>query len=107
MLGACFYNFSLFFPLLTYRDPLEEMDSFKVPLSLPQDLLLIQSLVGATEAIPSQKKAPSVPIEDDIGSSGSEPDSEDEIEAELVGKTEPEPYVPFDSCSLCVTLPQL
>lgn len=83
------------------------MDSFKVPLSLPQDLLLIQSLVGVNEAIPLQKRAPSVPIEDDIESSGSEPDSEDEIAAELVGKTELELYVQFNSCSLCVTLPQL
>ena len=67
------------------------MDSFKVPHILAQDLLLIQSLVGSKEAIPSQKKAPS-PVEDDIDSSGSEPDSEDEIEAELV-KAEPEAYV--------------
>ncbi|KAJ4485781.1 Gar1/Naf1 RNA binding region-domain-containing protein [Lentinula aciculospora] len=63
------------------------MDSFKVPLGIPQDLLLIQNLVGTTGAAHPriQETTP-----DDINSSGSEPDSEDEIEAELFGKTNSE-----------------
>ncbi|KAJ3789223.1 Gar1/Naf1 RNA binding region-domain-containing protein, partial [Lentinula aff. detonsa] len=63
------------------------MNSFKVPLGIAQDLLLIQSLVGPSEtATPSLKEKSPPEAEDDINSSGSEPDSEDEIEAELVGK---------------------
>ncbi|KAJ3772433.1 NAF1-domain-containing protein [Lentinula raphanica] len=62
------------------------MNSFKVPLGIAQDLLLIQSLVGPTGTPTAQAKQ-NLSAEDDINSSGSEPDSEDEIEAELVGKS--------------------
>ncbi|KAF5388516.1 hypothetical protein D9757_004697 [Collybiopsis confluens] len=57
------------------------MDSFQAPLTIAQDLLLIQSFVGAEE----QGEKPTLISPDDIDSSG---DSEDEIEAELVGKAE-------------------
>jgi H/ACA ribonucleoprotein complex non-core subunit NAF1 len=66
------------------------MSEFKLPNSIPQDLLLIQELVGA----PEPPKAPVVQAKDedsssdsdDISSSGSEDDedSEDEVAANLV-----------------------
>ncbi|KAJ4485070.1 Gar1/Naf1 RNA binding region-domain-containing protein [Lentinula edodes] len=63
------------------------MDAFKLPLGIAQDLLLIQSLVGPSETSPLHVQETTL-LADDIDSSGSEPDSEDEIEAALVGKTD-------------------
>ncbi|KAJ7269410.1 Gar1/Naf1 RNA binding region-domain-containing protein [Mycena haematopus] len=57
--------------------------SFLVPSSVPQDLLLIQDLIGKPESVP-QKPVPK--LEDNIDSSDSESEngSADEIEADLV-----------------------
>lgn len=65
------------------------MDGFKLPGSIPQDLLLIHDLVA--ESLPPPPTAPTKLQEEDcIDSSGDETDiaSEDEIEAELLVKTE-------------------
>ncbi|KAJ6520137.1 Gar1/Naf1 RNA binding region-domain-containing protein [Mycena sanguinolenta] len=61
--------------------------SFLVPSAVPQDLLIIQDLIGDPESVP-QKPAPK--LEDDIDSSDSESEngSEDEIEADLVKEEE-------------------
>jgi hypothetical protein len=73
---------------------LDVQATFKVPEALPQDLLLIRDLVGelsvshATNASPVTK---SEAEEDDINSSSSEDDSEDEldeVEANLDVKSE-------------------
>jgi H/ACA ribonucleoprotein complex non-core subunit NAF1 len=73
---------------------LDVQATFKVPEALPQDLLLIRDLVGelsvshATNALPVTK---SEAEEDDINSSSSEDDSEDEldeVEANLDVKSE-------------------
>jgi H/ACA ribonucleoprotein complex non-core subunit NAF1 len=69
------------------------MDVFKKPLDLPQDLLLIQDLIGVpdTRPPPPPPQIPKVEAhtestdDDDISSSDSDVASEDEIEAELVG----------------------
>lgn len=64
------------------------MSAFKLPVSVPQDLLLIQDLVG--EIQPTQTPPLSVKIDEDedIGSSGSECDSENEVAADLTCKNE-------------------
>ncbi|KAL0581051.1 hypothetical protein V5O48_000944 [Marasmius crinis-equi] len=73
------------------------MDHFKVPSDIPQDLLLIQSIVGVTEQLPkiitktdnphqtsiATSSDASSSSDDSIASSDSEVDSEDEIETEL------------------------
>ncbi|KAF5368611.1 hypothetical protein D9758_002207 [Tetrapyrgos nigripes] len=68
------------------------MDAFKAPSNLPQDLLLIQSIVGTVPPAKQQTKpiakAGEVEQESDIDSSGSDTDSEDEIEAQLVANVE-------------------
>ncbi|KAK7058479.1 hypothetical protein VNI00_002113 [Paramarasmius palmivorus] len=73
------------------------MDGFKIPSDIPQDLLLIQSLVGTVEYEKQQQEintARPSPIDsssssgDSIDSSSSELDSEDEIEGELLLETE-------------------
>lgn len=74
------------------------MDAFKLPLGIAQDLLLIQSLVGPSETPPLRIQETNVP-EDVIDSSGSEPDSEDEIEAALVGKTDPDGFGYVCNCA--------
>ena len=73
-----------------------DMDNFKVPSGIPQDLLLIQSIVGITEQHPQSLSKTDNPNQNagltstdtassdsSIASSGSELDSEDEIENEL------------------------
>jgi len=71
--------------------------AFKVPESLPQDLLLIRDLVGEVSASHAAKTSPAVTKpeanDDDISSSSSEDDSEDEldeVEADLDVKSEEE-----------------
>ncbi|KAF8971696.1 Gar1/Naf1 RNA binding region-domain-containing protein [Flammula alnicola] len=65
------------------------MDAFKVPQAIPQDLLLIQEIVGILKPQPQPSQF-SVPTEtqanenDDISSSDEENDSEDEIAADLI-----------------------
>jgi H/ACA ribonucleoprotein complex non-core subunit NAF1 len=65
------------------------MDSFKVPQTIPQDLLLIQQFIDA--ALPSNSEHISkTVVEDDISSSCSEDDdtddsSEEEVAADLTG----------------------
>jgi H/ACA ribonucleoprotein complex non-core subunit NAF1 len=59
--------------------------TFKVPESIPQDLLLIQELVGEVSISQSNTQKASLSQkteveEDDIGSSGSEDNSEDELD---------------------------
>lgn len=59
---------------------------FKVPESIPQDLLLIHGLIGEIPAQPTDRaNSPPTAVgnDDDINSSGSEVDSEDEVEADL------------------------
>ena len=53
------------------------MDRFKVPLSIPQDLLLIQEYIGVPPPIPAPKKLETKVDEDDDISSSSEEDSEE------------------------------
>jgi H/ACA ribonucleoprotein complex non-core subunit NAF1 len=73
------------------------MDTFKVPQSIPQDLLLIQELIGAPQPstsvpqplvepppIPSPSKPEAPQDNDDISSSGEDTDSEDEIATDLI-----------------------
>jgi H/ACA ribonucleoprotein complex non-core subunit NAF1 len=68
--------------------------TFKVPESIPQDLLLIQDLVGEVSISHPLKVTPVLnpePEDDDISSSAGEDDSEDEldeVEADLEVKTE-------------------
>lgn len=74
------------------------MDAFKLPQAIPQDLLLIQDIIGPLEvsdpAVTPLSSLPQVPStgtvekeDDDIGSSGEENDSEDEIAADLITAT--------------------
>ena len=56
---------------------LNNMDGFKVPQNIPQDLLLIQEFI-------SVPPTPNPLQEDDIDSSDSETVSEDEIAADLI-----------------------
>ncbi|TFK41856.1 Gar1/Naf1 RNA binding region-domain-containing protein [Crucibulum laeve] len=70
------------------------MDGFKVPQSIPQDLLLIRDLVGISEEVkPTPLVTVKVGEQDDISSSDSESNaSEDEIVASLIEvKDEEEP----------------
>ncbi|TFK19963.1 NAF1-domain-containing protein [Coprinopsis marcescibilis] len=68
------------------------MADFKIPDPIPQDLLLIQELIGPVEpenpSVTLQEKPSDVNGEEDISSSGSEDeagnDSEDEVAANLV-----------------------
>lgn len=73
------------------------MDTFKVPQSIPQDLLLIQELIAAPQPsasgpqspaelpqIPSLRKPEASQDNDDISSSGEDTDSEDEIATGLI-----------------------
>ncbi|EIW86990.1 NAF1-domain-containing protein [Coniophora puteana RWD-64-598 SS2] len=63
---------------------------FKVPSSVPQDLLLIQELVALPKT--QTKERPSANSSDDsIESSGSEVDSEDEVQADLLKDDEEMP----------------
>ena len=68
--------------------------TFKVPEALPQDLLLIRDLVGELSVSHATKASPvtkSKVEDDDINSSGSEDDSDDEldeVEANLDVKSE-------------------
>lgn len=60
---------------------------FKVPSAIPQDLLLIQDLIGAISPPPVNTKH--VPdslnsSDDSIASTDDEVESEDEVEADLV-----------------------
>jgi hypothetical protein len=55
------------------------MDGFKAPEQTPQDLLLIHDLIAISPVPSTQFLEPSIPIDDNIASSGSENDSEDEI----------------------------
>ncbi|KAJ7103223.1 NAF1-domain-containing protein [Mycena belliarum] len=57
--------------------------SFLVPTVVPQDLLLIQDLIGAPQPA-SPPKPPALKLDNDIDSSGSENESENEVEADLV-----------------------
>jgi len=53
------------------------MDDFKVPSSVPQDLLLIQEIVGLAPTEKKEEKiVPPPPVEDDINSSDSEAETE-------------------------------
>ncbi|KJA28521.1 hypothetical protein HYPSUDRAFT_197370 [Hypholoma sublateritium FD-334 SS-4] len=74
------------------------MDAFKLPQAIPQDLLLIQDIIGPLQAaeptVTALSSLPQVPStstiekeDDDIGSSGEENDSEDEIAADLITAT--------------------
>lgn len=88
----------MFLPLFT----LAAMNEFKVPDSIPQDLLLIQDIIGTIQN-PVQKQPPETKIDDeDIDSSGSSDDSSsddsssdddsseevDQVEADLIVKEE-------------------
>lgn len=61
-----------------------DYEGFKVPSSVPQDILLIQDLVGPV--IPPTK--PVTPLDSDsddsIGSSGESTDSVEEVEANII-----------------------
>ncbi|RXW22690.1 hypothetical protein EST38_g3166 [Candolleomyces aberdarensis] len=79
------------------------MSEFKVPVSIPQDLLLIQELVGLPERprtpVVEAKEEDSSSDSEDISSSGSEDnseDSEDEVAANLVvdGADDSDPQSP-------------
>lgn len=69
---------------------------FKVPESIPQDLLLIHDLIGEIPAQPTTRNRSNGPPvvhtevddDDEINSSGNEGDSEDEVEADLDVKIE-------------------
>jgi H/ACA ribonucleoprotein complex non-core subunit NAF1 len=59
--------------------------TFKIPESIPQDLLLIQNIIGDISQA-SQSSSVTKQVEDDISSSASEDDSDvelDEVEAHL------------------------
>ncbi|KAG6817931.1 hypothetical protein H0H87_012399 [Tephrocybe sp. NHM501043] len=62
------------------------MDTFRVPQTIPQDLLLIHDLIGVVppvSVIPAKSQTTVQPDDDCIDSSDSENGSEDEIEADL------------------------
>jgi hypothetical protein len=67
------------------------MSDFRVPVHLPQDLLLIHDLVGELEVpkpiVSNPRELPTL-VDDCIDSSDGENASEDEIEANLVQKIE-------------------
>ena len=60
------------------------MAGFKFPQDIPQDLLLIQELVGG--AASAHTTSLQIERDEDIDSSASEIDSQDEIEAQLLSK---------------------
>lgn len=89
---------------------------FRVPQSIPQDLLLIQDIVGelpTTQALKVQKQVVKTRDEaEDISSSGSESDSEDEleeVEADLIVKVddEEEDSIPPKRCMIQALLLQI
>ena len=61
-----------------------DYEGFKVPSSIPQDILLIQDLVGPV--IPPTKPVTSLEtdLDDSIDSSGESTDSAEEVEANLI-----------------------
>ena len=61
------------------------MAGFEFPQDIPQDLLLIQELVEGTTSAPTTSLQ--IDGDEDIDSSASEIDSQDEIEAQLLSKT--------------------
>ena len=56
-------------------------DGFKIPSTIPQDLLLIQDLIGPV-APPTQP--PAADADDSVDSSGESTDSVEEVEANLI-----------------------
>lgn len=90
-LGACLTRFDF---------ACDFMEAFKLPQTIPQDLLLIQDLIAPTPSTEAPSASttsqqlsvtnavevfpPPAKEEDDIGSSGEENDSEDEIAADLI-----------------------
>lgn len=87
--------------------------AFKAPSNVPQDLLLIQDLIGDLVPEPSLSKPPTEATQtqkigapkDDDNDSGSDADSEKEVEADiLVGldeAEEPSGYVRSVQVSIC------
>ena len=82
---------------------------FKVPSLIPQDLQIIQDLIGELPPPPAPKSAtpetrPQKPSEDSVDSSDNESDtdSEREVEDDILGDVDSEPestlpmYVPFN-----------
>ncbi|KIJ66237.1 hypothetical protein HYDPIDRAFT_26605 [Hydnomerulius pinastri MD-312] len=70
---------------------------FKIPSSIPQDLLLIQDLVGTPpprSVTPKCHEDPSDSSDDSIASTDNEVDSEDEVEADLLPREPGTPPVP-------------
>jgi len=61
------------------------MADFKVPSSVPQDLLLIQELVGIAPTVAEEKITQPPSVEDDISSSDSEAETES-VKAELLNE---------------------
>ena len=57
-------------------------EGFKIPSIIPQDLLLIQDLIGPI--IPPALQVPLVDADDSVDSSGESTDSADEVEANLI-----------------------
>ena len=57
-------------------------EGFKIPSIIPQDLLLIQDLIGPI--IPPAQQVPLVDADDSVDSSGESTDSADEVEANLI-----------------------
>ncbi|KAH9070702.1 NAF1-domain-containing protein [Lactarius deliciosus] len=57
-------------------------EGFKIPSRIPQDLLLIQDLIGAV--VPPARPTPPVDVDDSVDSSGESADSADEVEANLI-----------------------
>lgn len=58
--------------------------SFKIPSLLPQDLLIIQDLVGHVPEPPVEAQLKSPDDDHSIASSGEETNSEDEVEADIL-----------------------
>jgi H/ACA ribonucleoprotein complex non-core subunit NAF1 len=64
---------------------------FKVPSAIPQDLLLIQDLIGTPALLtetPTRISDPPNSGDDSIDSTDNEVDSEDEVEADLLPRKE-------------------
>ena len=57
-------------------------EGFKIPSIIPQDLLLIQDIIGPI--IPPARPTPPVEEDDSVDSSGESADSADEVEANLI-----------------------
>ncbi|ETW87152.1 hypothetical protein HETIRDRAFT_456864 [Heterobasidion irregulare TC 32-1] len=73
--------------------------SFKVPSLLPQDLLIIQDLVGHVPEPPVEAQLKSPDNDHSIASSGEETNSEDEVEADILLDDEDISPLPTDSAS--------